>query len=80
MYVSVLPTCMHVHRMCAWSLRKSEEGISSPRIGVMNGCGPPCGAENWTQGLCRSTQCSSLPKQLVRPGLATLTQVLVLRS
>lgn len=38
MYVTVLPTCMHVHRVCACRLQTSEQGFKSPEAGVVAGC------------------------------------------
>jgi len=38
-----LYVCMHVHPVCAWCLRRSEEGIRSPGTGDKEGCEPPCG-------------------------------------
>ena len=33
--------CMYV---CAWCLKRPEEGVSSPRIGVTDSCEPSCGS------------------------------------
>lgn len=43
MCMSVLLKCMYVHHVCAWCLRKAEEDIESPEVGIVNGCEPPCG-------------------------------------
>jgi hypothetical protein len=44
MCMSVLLKCMYVHHVCAWCLRKAEEDIESPEVGIVNGCEPPCGS------------------------------------
>ena len=41
--VSVLRACGHVYHVCAWCLRRSEDGIRSPGTGVKSGCESPCG-------------------------------------
>lgn len=33
---------MYVYHMHTWCSRGSKEGIKSPRIGVIDGCEPPC--------------------------------------
>lgn len=36
--MSVLPECMSVHLLCAWSSRKSEEAVRKPGIEVTDDC------------------------------------------
>ena len=38
---SLLP-CMYVYHMQSWYAQRLEEGIGSPRTGVMDDCKPPC--------------------------------------
>ena len=40
--MSILPVRVSVPHMSGWSSWKPEEGIGSPRIGVIHGCEPPC--------------------------------------
>jgi hypothetical protein len=35
-YLDVLPTCVNMYHAYAWSLRRPEGGIRSPRTGVVN--------------------------------------------
>lgn len=39
--MNALPTCVHVHRVHAWCLWKSEEGLRVIGTGVSHGCGTP---------------------------------------
>jgi hypothetical protein len=45
-YMYILPecthACMYVHHMHIWCLQRPEEDIRFPRIGVTDGCEPPC--------------------------------------
>lgn len=41
--MNILPVCMYVCHMYGWGPRRSEEGIRSPRTGLMNGCELSCG-------------------------------------
>lgn len=38
MCMSVLPAYMFVYHTCAWCLLCSEEGVTFPGTGIMNGC------------------------------------------
>lgn len=40
--MSVLPSCMYVHHMCAWCPWSLEEGVWSPGTVVKNDCESPC--------------------------------------
>lgn len=42
MCVGVLLVCMYVHHMCAWSLKRPEEGLRSPGTVLQDDCKPPC--------------------------------------
>lgn len=43
---------MYVYRVCAWSLRRSEEDVKSAVSGVMDGCEPSSGVwESNQEGL-----------------------------
>lgn len=33
----VSPACMHMRQMCSWCPQRSEEGVSSPEAGIMDG-------------------------------------------
>lgn len=49
MCIDVVPACMYAHHMCAWSLRRPEEGVRAPGAGVTICRERPCyhvGAEN----------------------------------
>lgn len=35
--------CVSMYHMHAWCVRRSEEGVRSPGIGIRDGCGLPCG-------------------------------------
>ena len=37
MCMGVLPACMYMYHMCAWYLRRPEEGVRVPGIGVTDG-------------------------------------------
>lgn len=50
MYMSILPVCMYVFHVHAWYLWKSEEGIGSLYIGVIDGYGPLCECWEWILG------------------------------
>ena len=39
--MNVLPACMYMHHMCAWYPGMTEEGIGSPRAGVIDGYESP---------------------------------------
>lgn len=58
MCVRVLPTCMHVHRLCVWSPERPEKGIRSPGNGVTDDCEPQVGAGNQT-GSSRGAVCAA---------------------
>lgn len=48
--MSVLATCLYVHYVSAWCLRKSENGIPWNSVsGVRDGFKPPC--ECWEPSL-----------------------------
>lgn len=55
MCVSVLPACMYEHRVHAWGLRRSEEGISCPGRGVTEAVSHPVDAGHWTLVLPEAT-------------------------
>lgn len=44
--MDVLPTCVSVQNMCAWCLKRPEEGIKYPKTGVMDGLELPRDAGN----------------------------------
>lgn len=46
----VLPTCIFVYYICIWFLKRPEDGIESPAIGITGHCEPPC--EFWESILC----------------------------
>ena len=56
MYMSVLSGCMYVHHMCAWCLRRPEEGVGSPGTGAMDGCELPCGCWELNRGPLQEQQ------------------------
>ena len=41
--MSVFPVCMCVYHAHAWYPQRSKEVVSSPRTGVIDGCGALCG-------------------------------------
>lgn len=43
MYMDVLPTCMALHYIHAWYLRRPEEGITYTETGVSDGYEPSNG-------------------------------------
>lgn len=55
LYVSVLIACMYIH-IHAWHPRKYEQGIASPRTGVMDGYETPCGCWVLNLGLLQEQQ------------------------
>lgn len=64
--ISVPPAYMCVHHMCSWCLWRSEEGITAPGTGVMDGCNYLGDAGNWTSVLCEN-KCSWLSSHLSNP-------------
>lgn len=42
MHMCVLLACMSMYHFLAWCPLRIEEGIESPRTGVLDGCEPPC--------------------------------------
>lgn len=40
---TALPAHIYVYHISIWCLQRSEEGIGSPRTGVIDGCKPTCG-------------------------------------
>ena len=43
MVIGILPTCMSVHHLHAWSLWRPEEDARYPANGVIDRSKPPCG-------------------------------------
>jgi hypothetical protein len=43
MLMGILLACMFVCHICAWCLKRLEEGIKSPGTGVTDDCEPSCG-------------------------------------
>lgn len=74
-------TCTFV---CAsWSCtayRRPEEGIISPRAGVLDSCEVPLGARNATQVLCKNSKCSLMTDSSLQPSLQFSTINLILLS
>lgn len=44
-HMSVLPTCMFLYHLCVWCLWRSEQGIRSLKLGAVEECKMPLGAE-----------------------------------
>ena len=51
MCISVLPNYVYTNHIRAWCLQRSEEGVGSPRTGVIDGCEPPCRCQELNSGL-----------------------------
>lgn len=49
--MSVLIACVSVQHLCAWYSWRTEEGLRSPGIGVVDSYEPPYGAGKVTQVL-----------------------------
>lgn len=62
MCMMVLAACVCVYHVCVWYLCRSEEGVGSPRTGVMGGCEPSCGVWGWNP--------DPLKEQPVSPGIS----------
>lgn len=56
-YICALPAHTYICLGNAWCLWSSAEGIRFHRTEVINGCELLCGAENWTQVLCKRKEC-----------------------
>lgn len=65
MCMSVLSACRYVHHVHGWSLRRSEEDIRTPGIGVTDGCEPHCCIGNCIQFLCRNKFSSFLSQLFI---------------
>jgi hypothetical protein len=46
----MLPTAMSMYYVHSWCLQRPEEDAGSSGTGVMNGCDPPCGCQEWNSG------------------------------
>lgn len=63
MCVSVLPACMCLHRVCAWSPQRSEAVVERSETGVTGSCEPPgylgCGCWEENSGSLQDRQAPS---------------------
>lgn len=65
-HVNILPACISVQHLCAWSLWRSKSGIRSPGTPIAGACDPLCRCWKLAPSLCKSSQCL---KPLVEPSL-----------
>lgn len=64
--MSIMSTCVSLHRVCAWCLQMSEKGVGSPETIVTDGCEPP--TECWEPNLSPlQEQANHLLNHLSRP-------------